>query len=389
MMDVLVKKFEADNPGVEVQLETITPEQKSTTNSQVITSSNPPDIAQAGGDWRELAKNGDLEPLDDVFEENDYESKLAPGTAELLKQDDKAYAIPVGQAYDNIAYNTSLFEKAGIEVPADRRIASSEELYDIVAKLKAIGVEGLTVGGTGGYQFGWMVDGLLPTATTDEELLNYNSSWDGKTEMEVQYTDEPFVKVLETLQDWGKNGVFQEGYLASDTATASALYYQQQAGMVLGGSWYVGEFNKNNLEFETDFLLLPPVDGGREAKLALLTGAGMVLPAKSDNIELAKEFMALWISDEMQVEAIANTNFSFPNTTTVDQSKLSIDPLAAKLVEEGSANGTYPTWSAIVPGTAGQQVIDPNVASMLAGELTPQEVAQKQQEAIEQLRESA
>jgi raffinose/stachyose/melibiose transport system substrate-binding protein len=115
----------------------------------------------------------------------------------------------------------------------------------------------------------------------------------------------------------------------------------------------------------------------------------MVLPAKSDNIELAKKFMALWISDEMQVEAIANTNFSFPNTTTVDQSKLSIDPLAAKLVEEGSANGTYPTWSAIVPGTAGQQVIDPNVASMLAGKLSPQEVAQKQQEAIEQLRESA
>jgi raffinose/stachyose/melibiose transport system substrate-binding protein len=390
MMAILVEKFQKDHPGVKVQLETITPEQKSTTNSQVITSANPPDIAQAGGDWRELAKNGDLVSLADMFTKNDIDARLAPGTPELLKVEGVPYAIPIGQAYDDIVfYNKELFAKAGIEVPADRRIATSQDLYDIVKKLKAAGAEGLTVGGTGGYQFGWMVDGLLPTSATEEEFENYNSSWEGKVDMTAKYTDPAFVKVLETIQDWGKNGVFQEGYLASDTATASALYYQGRAGMVLGGSWYVGEFKKNNLDFTSDFLLLPPVEGGKEAKLALLTGAGMVLPSKSDNIELAKEFMALWLSDEMQLKAVANTNFSFPVVTSIDVKSLSIDPLAAALVEEGTTKGTYATWSAIVPGSAGQQVIDPNVASMLAGKLTPQQVAQKQQEAIEKLRKSA
>jgi ABC-type glycerol-3-phosphate transport system substrate-binding protein len=91
----------------------------------------------------------------------------------------------------------------------------------------------------------------------------------------------------------------------------------------------------------------------------------------------------------MQLQAVANTNFSFPVVTSIDVKSLSIDPLAAALVEEGTTKGTYATWSAIVPGSAGQQVIDPNVASMLAGKLTPQQVAQKQQEAIEKLRKSA
>jgi ABC-type glycerol-3-phosphate transport system substrate-binding protein len=387
MMDVLVTKFEEEHEGVTVELETITPEQKSTTNSQVISSANPPDLAQASGDWRALAKNGDLEPLDDVFA--DIEERLAPGTAEQLKVDDVFYGVPTGQAYDNIIfYNTDLFEEAGITVPDDRRIASSEDLYEMVEKLDAIGVEGVAIGGTGGYQFGWMVDGLLPTSASEEELTSYLTSWDPAAEFDVAYTEPAFVNAVETIKEWGDNGVFQDGYLGADTATASGLYYQGAAGMILGGSWYIGQFAENNLDFETDFLLLPPVEGGKEAKLSLLTGTSMVVPSKAPNVELAKEFVELWMSDEMQVEAIANTNFSFPNVTTVDQSALDIDPLGAALIEEGAANGTYPTWSSIVPGAAGQQVIDPNVAAMLAGTITAEEVAAKQQEAIEAAREA-
>jgi raffinose/stachyose/melibiose transport system substrate-binding protein len=387
MMEVLITRFEEDHPGVTVELQTITPEQKSTTNSQIISGENPPDIAQASGDWRALAANGDLEPLDDIYEE--IAPRLAEGTAEQLQHDGTFYGVPTGQAYDNIVYyNVDMFEELGIEVPEDRRIASSEDLYAIVEQLRAAGKEPLAVGGTGGYQFGWMVDGLLPTAATEEELTNYLENWKPDVELEANYTDPPFLKTLETLKGWGDNGVFQTGYLGADTATASGLYYQQQAGMILGGSWYIGQFEENALDFESDFMILPGVEGGNETKLALLTGTSMVIPSGSDSIDLAKEFVELWMSDEMQVEAIANTKFSFPNVTTVDQEALELDPLSAALIEEGSANGTYPTWTGVIPGPPGQQTIDPNVAAMLAGELTPEEVAQRQQEAIETHRES-
>lgn len=382
MMDILVSTFEAENPGVTVELQTITPEQKSTTNSQLISSSNPPDVAQASGDWRDLARNGDLEPLDDIFEE--IAPRLTEGTAEQLQVDGTYYGVPTGNAYVGMAYyNVELFEEAGIEIPADRRIASNADLYDIVNKLKAVGAEGVAIGGTGGYQFGWLVDGLLASATSEEELAGFLSSADPSADLDVSYTDPAFVQSLETLKAWGDNGVFQEGYLGADPAQASALYYQGIAGMILGGSWYVGQFEENNLEFTSDFLILPPVDGAEDSKMLLITGTSMVVPSAGANVELAKKFVELWQSDEMQLQAVANTNFSFPNVTTVDLSALTIAPLGAAIVEQASSAGTFPMWSAVVPGPVGQQVIDPNVQGMLAGASTPQEVAAKQQTAIE------
>ena len=98
MMEILVTRFEQEHPNVTVELQTITPEQKATTNSQIISSANPPDIAQASGDWRQLAANGDLASLDDIYEE--IAPRLAEGTAEQLQFDGVFYGIPTGQAYE-------------------------------------------------------------------------------------------------------------------------------------------------------------------------------------------------------------------------------------------------------------------------------------------------
>lgn len=384
MMDILVKKFEADNPGVKVELQSVTAEQKTSTNSQLIASSNAPDLALAPNDWRTLAGEGLLAPLDDLYKNQDLDTRYAQAMVDSSTLDGTTYAFGTDQNYDNLVYiNKALFEQAGIEIPADHRIKSTEDLIDIVKKLNAIGVSGIAIGGTGGFQFGWLVDGLLPTSATDKELQNYLTNWQADVPFDSQYTDPAFLNVIKTIQSWGDGGVFADGYLAADYSIARGLYYQGQAGMLLSGGWEIGELEKQGVTFESDFLLLPPVDGGTDTKVSLLAGPSMVIPAKAKSIDLAKKFAELWVSDEMQVQAVANTGFGFPAVNTVQTSSLDVRPLTLQLIDAANTIGVSPNWTSIVPGTVSQTVIDPLVASMLAGAITPEDVAQKQQEAVE------
>lgn len=384
MMEILVAQFEKDNPGVTVELQAVSNEQKTSTNSQLIASDNAPDIALAPSDFRILAAEGKLAPLDDLYTSADLNTRYAQAMVDASSVDGTPYGFGADQNYDNLVFiNKELFAQAGIDIPTDHRIKDSAQLIEIVNKLKAAGTGGLAIGGTAGFQFGWLVDGLLPTSASEDELANYLTSWQKDAPFNAQYTDPAFVDTLQTIKDWADAGVFADGYLSADYSIARGLYYQGQAGMLLSGAWEVGELKAQNVPFESDFLLLPPVDGGPEMKVSLLASPSMVIPASAKHIDLATKFAELWVSDAMQTEAVAGTGFGFPAVNTVDSSTLSVPELSASIISAANTLGVYPTWSSIVPGNVGQTVIDPLIASMLAGEKTTVEVATEQQAAVE------
>lgn len=390
VMDVIVPAFEKANPGITVKIQTISNDQKATTNAQVITGSNPPDVAFVPigtTPYITALKVNALVALTDVWANQKLDSRYPASTAAFAKASD---GTPYVVATDNILYgiafyNKDLFATAGITAPADHRIATNADLYSIAAKLTAIGVDPLGVNGKDVFSAGWMTDGLLPTATTAAQLLNYSTSYNPDVKVTEKYTDAPFTKVLQQLSDWQTHGVFQAGFLGQDLTTTQAQFEQGRTGMFLGANVSVTALSQGSVKY--DWLLLPPVEGSStKVQMPSYQGDSWGIPAKSKNIAAAKKFLEFLVSDEMQVNAFGN-NGVFPIVNTVPTSELKgVDPITLALIDDSNKNGTPTGWTSAVPGPVGQLVVGTSMQSVWSGQMTVQQAAQAQQDALTKAR---
>ena len=365
-------------------------DQKATTNAQVITGSNPPDVAFVpigSTPYITALKVNALVPLTDVWANQKLDTRYPASTAAFAKSSNgKPYVVATDNILYGIAfYNTDLFAKAGIKAPADHRIPDNAALYSIAAKLKAIGVDPLGVNGKDVFSAGWMADGLFPTAATPAQLKNYMTSYDPKVKATEKYTDAPFTKVLQQLSDWQTHGVFQAGFLGQDLTTTQAQFEQGRTGMFLGANVSVAALLKGSVKL--GWALLPPVDGSKtKVQMPSYQGDSWGVPKNSKNIPAAKKFLEFLVSDEMQVKAFGNIGV-FPIVNTVPVSELKgVDPITLELIQDSNKNDTPTGWTSAVPGPYSQLVIGKSMQSVWSGQSTVQQAAQAQQDALTQAR---
>lgn len=383
MFKVLADEFEAKYPNVTIELETVSQEQKVGSNLSVLGSSNPPDVGMIPINsevYSQLIAAEALAPIDDVFEQAELDERYSEAVAASLKVDGTPFTVAFQQVIYNVVWlNPDALAAADLEVPADNRFESVDQLIEYSKALQEAGLGGFQMAGGSGYQASWMVDALLPTSATPEQMANLLSSYDSSVEISVEYTDAEFVKVLETLNGLQAAGVYQEGFLGQDAPTALAPFLEGDAGMALGGNFNTADFDAADLDFEPSWALLPPVAGGTPTAPSLYFGDALGIPAQSDNIAWAKEFLAFVMSDDMQQRAIVEEAGSLPSVTSLgDDALASLPELTQELVAEASENGAQPGWTSTVPGGFGQQFIDPLIQEMYSAELTPEEVAERQ-----------
>lgn len=112
----LVQAFEAANPDITVNVETIP---FADTGNQLLLrlrSGNPPDVAQTSGNvTMALAASGGLAQLDEFS--GDYDGKVLPAVRDLGVVDGKLMAVPKVVAPFGFWYNKPLLEKAGVGEP--------------------------------------------------------------------------------------------------------------------------------------------------------------------------------------------------------------------------------------------------------------------------------
>ncbi|MHC3000017.1 hypothetical protein OB08_13045 [Microbacterium sp. HJ5] len=391
MMEVLVPAFEEANPGIKVELSTIDADTRNSTNTQIITGNNPPDVVLVGQNapvYLETVENGALLDLTDVWESADLYDRYSQGTVDSLQYDGTPYLVGIaGIYYDIVFYNKGIFEEAGVSEPVDNRIVDDAELISIADTVRAAGYDPLAVGGADAFQWGWQFDQLLQSAATEEEMANYLTSWNPDVEVTAEYTDPAVEDSIERLQKWADAGVYQDGYLGQNYDAAQALFFQGQAAMLLGGTFTPGAIDTNGAGIEYDWFLLP--SGGDEAPSELMTylGEAMAIPADAEHPDEAKKFLEFWMSDEMQAEAVANSGFSLPAVTSLDVNDLpGVSDVVKEMVADAGENGAPVGWTSAVPGAFGQTPLGTDIASMLSGQLTAEQVAQNQQDRLDEIR---
>lgn len=388
----VAEAFEAEYPNVTVELETVSQEQKVGSNLAVLGSSSPPDVGMIPINsevYTQLVAADALAPLEDVWAEADLDERYSEAVASSLKVDGVPYTVAFSQVIYNVVWlNPDVLAEVGLDVPADNRFESAEQFVEYATVLKEAGKGGFYIGGGSGYHASWMLDALLATAATQEQMDNYLTSWDPAVEVTASFTDEPFVTSLETLNEFNESGVYQDGFLGQDAPTALAPFLEGNAGMAIGGNFTTADFEAAELGFEPTWAILPPVDGGSAAALNLYFGDAMGVPAKAANVEWGKKFLEFLMTDEMQQEAVVGAAGLLPSVNSLgDDALTDLPELTQVLVQDAGENGARPGWTSTVPGGVGQQFIDPLLQQMYSGELTPAEVAEQMQAHLLEYRE--
>jgi raffinose/stachyose/melibiose transport system substrate-binding protein len=377
----LIDGFSAANPGLDVRMELITQDAVISTNLGVLSGANPPDVGlikTGTSGYQALVSSDGLEDLADVWAASNLDERYPETLNQNLSYGGKHYSIGISTGYYNVVYyNKDLFASAGITEPTDHRIGTVDELYSIVDKLKAAGTEGIAIGASAGFPASWMIDAILPTAATSDQMGNYLTNYQTDAEVTAHYTDEPFVATLTQLEQMADKGVFPKGFLASDLGKATADFSAGRAGMLHQGFWAAKELIDSKLAFDFDWALLPPLAGSdQKTQLSSFFATGYSIPAGAKNIELAKKFLEYAVSVEGQQDAIVKVGSQLPAVNDVPDAAFSdINPYVQSMLADAKANGAQFGWTSAVPATLGQALTDPLLQKLYAGKTTPVEIA--------------
>ncbi|MEV6156809.1 extracellular solute-binding protein [Nonomuraea sp. NPDC052129] len=388
-MQQVGKDFEKANPGTVVTFEGVDSGSSRGPNVALLSSTGTPDIGylqRSTGVWSALLKNKQLTPLDDVWKAAGLADKYSKSQADYYTTDGHHYGVLYEQLLINpVYYNKAAFAKAGLPDPPDHQVASVADFESMVGKVKAAGYEGFGVGGSSPYDLGHTLDALLPTAVPAEDYDAMLTNFKPGSPTDVKYTDPGFVKVLQTIQDWQKKGIYQNGMLGMDTDQAQGLFTSGKLAMLQGGNYTYSSLKEAKPSFEMGWFLLPPLTPGRKTPFDAFNGDTLVVPAKAANPDLAKKFLQFFMTDKYQVSVIAATG-SLPVFTSIPASSLSnLGDLVQQQFELSRSVGLVNIWDSTVPSTLGQAFSVPVLQKLVAGKLTPQQAAQQYQSALEDL----
>lgn len=131
-LNPLIEKFEAENPGIEIEAERISWDSYNQKLLTAVAGGYPPDVAQVKLWWQpQLVEMGALLPLDDYIAEWDGKDDVYDKIWELTRHSDgRQYYMPLQMVILYLYYRTDMFEELGLEVPRTR-----EEFLDVAKKL--------------------------------------------------------------------------------------------------------------------------------------------------------------------------------------------------------------------------------------------------------------
>jgi glucose/mannose transport system substrate-binding protein len=253
-LEAMIKVFNAENPKITFNNAAVAG--GAGTNARAVLASrlqagDPPDSWQ-GHAGQELigtyVKDSKIEPLNDLYKEQGWESVMPATLIPLISQNGNIYSVPVNIHRANVLwYNPKLLSDNGIAVPA-----SIDEWLAAMETLKGAGVTPLALGEQW-TKMHLMETVLLGTLGADK----YNGLWDGKT-------DWGSADVTKALENYNKI----VGYANTDSASltwqdASQLVVNGNAAFNVMGDWAEGYFRELGKTPQTDYGWAPvPGTGG-------------------------------------------------------------------------------------------------------------------------------
>lgn len=276
-----IKDFEKLHPETKVIWVDIPISEAQKRTLASILGGNPPDLINLNPDFSViLAQRGAL----DYFSEEETK-KLSKSATDMLRYEDKIFALPFYATSSVTLYNAQTYNKCGFsEVPK-----TYEELYNIAPQLKNC-------------------SNIYPLAINLNEndslakILNKYGINTFESEEEIQRA----VFVYEMFNDMYKKNLISKDTLNINHREMAEKYMSNNATFVVLGSNFLNMVKENAPEIyaKSDISTQLTSKGGRY-DIALMN---LIIPKYSKNKVLAHEFAALLTDKKAQIELAKLTN---------------------------------------------------------------------------------
>ena len=227
--------------------------------------------------------SGYLEPLDPYFTDED-KAKWDEASYTAGVWEDTMYAAPENTSCQELYYNKTLLEEAGIELPEND--AEHRLTYEQVADMAKQAQEALDPDGSKGiigldfqqvsriYQMN-----MLPNSMGGANISEDGYSLDGVV------NTEPWIKAMTWYQGLVNDGIASSGY---DADQLGDMFYSGKMVFIVGGTW---TRNGMTCDDEIDCTYAPCFEG-YEDKVATSTGSWYFgINSQSENKDAAAEFI--------------------------------------------------------------------------------------------------
>jgi raffinose/stachyose/melibiose transport system substrate-binding protein len=339
----------------------------------------PDVVTTPGPSWAvELAKAGQLLPLDAYADELGWTERFVPWALSLGQVDGQLFSLPTEQETMVLYYNKTLFDERGWTLPTtlDELSALSQEIADAGVIPFAHGNQEWRPANH------WYLGEFLNHAAGSQKVYDFLTG-------EAQLTDPEFVAAVDMLTEYQQNGWFSgglESYYTTTTDEMHAMLGDGQAAMLIEGTWflsdvadYFGEAAGNTNEW--GWIPVPSADG--EPTFNLGIGSTYSINPASPNPDAAAEFLDFLFSAEAQGSLLANCGMA-PAPITLDAAALDgVEPRQGEIIEQLNAaaeagNYGYLMWTFFAPKV--DSFLTENVERVWAGEMTSQELLAEAQQ---------
>jgi ABC-type glycerol-3-phosphate transport system substrate-binding protein len=216
----------------------------------------------------------------------------------------KIYQLPANtQTIPPIYYNKKMFADAGI---TDTPTTWTQLLADC-AKLKAKGDTPFVVGG-GKDAF---ASGLILTGIVSTDVYGKTPDWMTKRRAgTVKFTDPDFKAAAQKFADLATKGYINKADISRDYASTEQAFLDGKGAMYPMGNWFAGSADSKPHSFDIGVFNFPTNDGN--LVVPAYTGGGLLVSAKSKNLEAAKTFALAFQTDKTNLDNSAKTDGLIP-----------------------------------------------------------------------------
>jgi len=364
-----VADFEADNPGVTIDVQAIQNEDLDGKLQTALNSGDAPDIflQRGGGKMAAMVAAGQLMDITEGISDQ-VKEEIPEGSFIANSLEDKVYAMPVAVLPGGIFYSQDLFDTAGItEAPA-----TITDLETAVEKLKTTGVAPIALGAKDAWPAAhWFYFFALRECSPDV-LAEAADTKD--------FSDDCWIKAGEDLESFAATEPYNQGFLTTaaqqGAGSSAGLVANHQAAMELMGAWNPGVIASLTPDekplADLSWFPFPEIDGGEGEPGSILGG----VDGYSCSVDAPAEcldFLNYIGSADVQKEYYAA--FNAPPVNTVAQEAVT-EPYLKEIIAAYNAAPYVSQWLDTVYGQNVGNALNVGVVDLLAGKGSPEQLIQ-------------
>ncbi len=262
--------------------------------------------------------------------------------------DGKIYAVPLNIAAACVFYNTEMFEAAGITtMPTDW-----DGLLDACEKLQAAGYTPISISAGTAWCLSMLAGYLCDAEGVDLDAINEGTA---------HWTDDNVVTAVNKMLELSK--YFQATAAGDTNDVATANFYNEEAAMLIQGSWAIAQINGSNPDFEDKcgVFAFPGTNGRVIAK-----SDSLAVSATTEHKEAALAFIKYFTDDEAQ-KYTAEIGGKIPVTNVEYDESVAPAQLSYVMDVFSNAESTFGFYNESLASTEAGSAFDDAMVSIYLG----------------------